>query len=327
MAEYGEGLLFAYVLDGAGGGREIDWDGIGRWRPEDGPVWVHFDRTGDAAANWLSDQDWIDPAAAETLLSQEGQRPRVERFGDALMIVLRGINLNPGADPEDLVAIHMWVEKDRIVTLRRRRLRAGLRMRDAIVAGDGPSGEADFISMLLDFLFQPMHQVLHDLDDQVGDLNARVLAEADPHAHRRTLQELRHMLIALRRHLAPQRDALGRLHRETVSWIDADDRTYLREDAESMVRFVDDLDAVAARAQVVQEELQAQLTERTNKTVYILTVISALLLPAALLTGLFGVNVGGMPWVKSDLGFWIILLGVPALAVVELLLLKFFKLL
>ena len=77
---------------------------------------------------------------------------------------------------------------------------------------------------------------------------------------------------------------------------------------------------------MVQEELQAQLTERTNKTVYVLTIFSALMLPAALLTGLFGINVGGMPWVKSELGFWIIALGIPTFAVVEVLLLKLFKL-
>lgn len=326
MADYGQGLLFAYGFDGRGGGRELDWDGVERWLPTDGPVWVHFDRTGAAAARWLAAQSWIDGAAAGTILSRDGQRPRVQRFDDAMMIILRGINLNPGADPEDLVAVHIWIEKDRIVSLRRRRLRAGLRIRDAVLANEGPEDAADFLIQLLDLLFEPMHEVLHDIDERIDDLRNRVLAGGNASAHRHELQEIRQEIIALRRHLAPQRDALGRLHREQVSWMDEHDRAFLREDAELMVRIVDDLDAAADRARVVQEELQAQLTERTNKTVYVLTVFSAVLLPAALLTGLFGVNVGGMPWLKSDLGFWIIVIGIPVLAALEIFFLKLFKL-
>lgn len=326
MADYGEGLLFAYCLDGKGGGQERDWAGIDAWQSSDGPLWVHFDRTGDAANHWLSGKPWIEPAAAETLLSHEGHRPRVQRFDDALMIVLRGINLNPGADPEDLVAIHIWIERDRIVSLRRRRLRAGLRLQDAVVAGTGPTDAAAFIIKLLDLLFEPMHEVLHDIDEKIDDLRDRVLAGGDAGSHRRELQELQQTMIALRRHLSPQRDALGRLYREQVDWLTDEDRAFLREDAELMVRFIDDLDSAGDRARVVQEELQAQLTERTNKTVYVLTIFSALMLPAALLTGLFGINVGGMPWVKSELGFWIIALGIPSLAALEMLLLKMLKL-
>jgi zinc transporter len=93
--DQGNGLLFAYVLDGQGGGRELDWEGIRAWSPEDGVLWVHLDRTGEQARAWVSDETGIDKATTETLLMPAATRPRVQRIGDGLLVVLRGLNFNP----------------------------------------------------------------------------------------------------------------------------------------------------------------------------------------------------------------------------------------
>ena len=47
------GLVCAYVFDGAGGGRDVGWDQIMAWQPSQGVLWVHLDRTDFAALKWL----------------------------------------------------------------------------------------------------------------------------------------------------------------------------------------------------------------------------------------------------------------------------------
>ena len=55
---------------------------------------------------------------------------------------------------------------------------------------------------------------------------------------------------------------------------------------------------------------------------YLLTIISAVLLPPSLLTGLFGINVGGMPGVDVSYAFWSVALVIPVIASVEVWMLR-----
>jgi zinc transporter len=57
-------------------------------------------------------------------------------------------------------------------------------------------------------------------------------------------------------------------------------------------------DVVAAQGQLrlLREELDLQAGQRTNENVYLLSVITALIMPATLVTGFFGMNTGGMPF-------------------------------
>ena len=46
--------------------------------------------------------------------------------------------------------------------------------------------------------------------------------------------------------------------------------------------------------------------EQTNRTLFVLTVVTVLALPINLVAGLFGMNVGGIPLAEQASGFWII---------------------
>jgi len=320
-----DGLLFAYVLDGAGGGREVDWAGIEQWRPSDGVLWVHLDRTGERASGWLTDETGIDPATAQTLLMPVANRPRVQRIGDGLLVVLRGVNLNPGSDPDDMVGVHMWIDAGRIITLRRRRLMVGVELRDLLVAGAGPKRPSDFVAELAGRLLEPMIPVISDLDDAVDRLQAELL-DSGKSELRAELRDIRQEAINLRRYLAPQRDALSRFQTEQVSWLSDLDRAFLRETADRTLRFVEDLDSVRERAAIAQDELNNQVNDQMNRTMYLLTVVAALLLPPSLLTGLFGINVAGMPGTETGWAFAAIAVLIPVLAVVEFAALRWLKL-
>lgn len=324
MEDQADGLLFAYVLDGQGGGRELDWPGIKAWSPEDGVLWVHLDRTGAKARSFVSDEIGIDKATAETLLMAMATRPRVQRIGDGLLVVLRGINLNPGEAHDDMVGLHMWIDAHRIVTLRRRRLMAGTALRDLLLDGAGPRGASDFLSGIAEQLMQPIVPIIGDLDDAVDEIQTELLGSTDKPL-RQKLHKIRQEAISLRRYLAPQRDATSRLQVEPVTWLHDIDRAYLRETADRTLRFVEDLDSIRERASIAQDELNSRVNDQMNRTMYLLTVVATLLLPAGLLTGLFGINVAGMPGVESRWAFAAVALLIPALAIVEFLILRWLK--
>ncbi len=65
-----------------------------------------------------------------------------------------------------------------------------------------------------------------------------------------------------------------------------------------------DADALGVQRQLRQlrEEIDTQVDQRTNQNLYILSIMTALLLPATFVTGLFGMNTGGLPWSGSGHG-------------------------
>jgi len=166
------GLICAFILDGTGGGRQVDWQEIRAWTAEQGVLWLHLDRTGKDARRWLRKESGIDPVVCHTLLQKE-VRPRVLALDDALLVVLRGVNLNPGADPEDMVDVRAWLESNRIVTLRKRRLMAVKDLQEALGAGTGPKGPGEFLQQLNEKLLDRIGPVIDDLDDQVDQKGGR----------------------------------------------------------------------------------------------------------------------------------------------------------
>ncbi|MCW9079366.1 MAG: zinc transporter ZntB [Gammaproteobacteria bacterium] len=295
------GLISSYLLDGQGGGESFDWDRIAAWQPDHGVLWVHLDRDSPDSRRWLQDQSGLDPLVAESLIA-ESTRPRCVQVGGGVMLFLRGVNLNPGADPEDMVSIRLWIEEGRIISLRLRRLLSIADLRASIDQGCGPSDVGDFVVQLADRLVSRISGVISDVDDRVDDLQDQVL-EAESGMLRTELTRLRREIISLRRYLAPQRDALARLTQLKLPWLNDMDQMHLREEADRVVRYVEDLDSARERAAVTQEELVNRVSEQINSRMYVLSVVAAIFLPLGFLTGLFGINVGGIPLAENPSGF------------------------
>ena len=114
------------------------------------------------------------------------------------------------------------------------------------------------------------------------------------------------MIIGLRRYVVPQRESLARLVIEKADWLSEIDRHRLRESTDRIGRCIDDLDATRDRAAVAQEELNARLSEQMNQTIYMMSIVATIFLPLGLLTGLLGINVGGIPGVDTKWAFAIV---------------------
>ena len=83
------GLLFGFVFDGKGGGRQVELPEVKSWQPEDGVLWLHFDYSSDVAQHWITLESSLNEVPAEALLTEES-RPRTIIIEDAALIALRG---------------------------------------------------------------------------------------------------------------------------------------------------------------------------------------------------------------------------------------------
>ena len=318
-----KGLIHALLLDGTGAARRLDQAEFEHWTPETGILWAHFDITEPDASAWIREHAGIHAYAAEALLA-ENTRPRMIETESGTVLFLRGVNLNPGADPEDMVGIRVLVSDNRVLTMRLRRLLAVKDIEEALDAGTGPKTAAGVVVRLAERLTVRMEPVLAELEDRVGAFEDAVFAK-DGGGEKLDIGEARTEVILLRRYLKPQRDAVTALHTDAKTGFAKHQREQLTEAVDRLTRYVENLDALHERLSVLHDEYRYLQNERMNRTMYLLTVVAAILLPPSLIAGLLGANVGGMPGADKAWAFLAMVGGIGALAVFEYWLLKRLK--
>jgi zinc transporter len=299
MSEY---ILAAYEFDEKGGGKKLISSEIKASINSPKPAWVHLDANHPDTKKWLEKQfPEMHPLILQALLEDE-TRPRITEIDDGVLIILRGANLNDNSQPEDMVSIRLWVDQRGIISLRKRKLRAIGDIEDSIKDGLGPKSTSEFICLLIDRLFKRMEPVLASLDERTDNIEENII-ENPKTQHREEIIDIRRKAIIFRRYMSPQRDAITNLRIADISWIDDNAIKRLSESINHVTRFIEDLDAIRERAQIVKDELANILADRLNRNMYLLSVIAAIFLPLGFLTGLLGVNIGGIPGVDNSYAF------------------------
>ena len=274
----------------------FDGTGPGGWR------WTHMQRSPEAEAAMLRDPDVPNPVAYALL--EEDTLPRASQIEGGTLLILRGINLKPGAEPEDMVSLRLWITPSRVLSTEIRRLAQTDQTIAEFTGGNPPASPGAFVVTLVERLRAAAEPVLDDVEERVSAMEAAV-ARHDRHgavSRRGVLAALRQDTILLHRYLAPQALALDALVRAAPGWLA--DPNALREEASAFHRIAADLDALRQRAQLVAEEISLAATERTNDIMLTLSVVSVVFLPLTFMTGLLGVNLAGIPYASDGWAFW-----------------------
>ncbi len=238
-------------------------------------------------------------------LTAEETQPRFTVHGDNALLNLRGVNLNPGAEPEDMISIRIWIEPNRVISTVLRRLEAIDDLRDSIEHRQAPSSPGDLIARLALRLADRAEPTIATLNEQIDALEEQV-ADGSATASRDKLANVRRAAIVMRRYMFPQRDALYSMEIEDFIWLKERDRNRLREATGRITRLSEDLDAIRDRAQVVHDQIMDMRSESMNRQMLVLSIVAAVFLPLGLLTGLLGINVGGIPGSNNPQAFLIV---------------------
>lgn len=293
----------ALLFDGKGGARSLSRDEVKAWQPGNGTLWIDLNLSNKTARKWLRDSAFMDAGVTDILLAGE-TRPRSLPHGDGMIVVMRGINMNPGAVPDDMVAIRMWLHPDMVITSRRRRVLSLRDVRDELLAGRGPRSTGQFLVTLTGALAERIQAAVENIENVLEEISERIGAgEID--TVRIDLGVARRQAAVIRRHLAPQRDALDRLARSPAGLLSESDVFELREEGDHLTRHIEDLDLARENALVAQEELTNRIAMEQNARMYLLSIVAAIFLPLSFVTGLLGMNVAGLPGTESPYGFMI----------------------
>lgn len=317
-------LLYSYQLGGDQLGVPASASEIAELLAAETLAWAHLDvKHSDTKAFLKANLNGLDPSIFEALMEDE-TRPRATEVGDGFLIILRGINTAKNEAAENLVSVRLWIDARRVISMQRKKVQAVDDMAALIDTGKTPTGAGQFLEELVDNLTRRMEPVLSRLDDETDAIEEK-LVTGDIADLRAQLVALRKRTIGLRRYLGPQRDALSHLAKGRVDWLTEQDRRSLVESHDRLQRMVEDMDALRERSQIIKDELANAMADRMNRNMYVLALIGAVFLPLGFLTGLMGVNIGGVPGVGSGSAFWVFAGILVLFVAAELALFRFLK--
>ncbi len=297
------GLVWAYRFDGEGIARRLSGDAVAEALVETrGWVWLHFNLADSRARTWVEETAPLPDSAKELLLEADDHLCLIAE-DDTLMGVFADFRREFDHDTRDIARLKFALHRGLLVTGRRQALQSVDEVRRALRAGlTFESGEA-----LLEHLFDTFAaQVGTMTRELVGELEAiedRVVDDAvDPEdirvgPLRRTALRLARQVGALRLHFAALVDNPERELPDDVFAMT--ERVALR-----LASIGRDVETIQERARIIQEEAAAKSAAHMNRQLQTLSVLTALFMPATLVTGLFGMNTHGLPFDASDTGFW-----------------------
>jgi len=298
------GLVHALVLDGKGGARLLARDEIDDLvlEPQQS-LWLHWDRGHPLTQAWLREDSGLNEFSCDLLL-EENTRPRLLPLpDDQLLLFLRGVNLNPGAEPEDMVSVRIFAEAQRVISLRLRPLRATDELMVLLQQGRGPRTASELILYLAQYLTEKVQTLVSDLGEIIDNEEDKIDADERYAPEHGSILQIRRRAAGLRRFLAPQREIFAQLSRNKLPWFVDDDADYWNELNNSLTRYLEELELTRERVGLVLEAEDRRLNERMNRTMYRFGIITGVFLPMSFLTGLLGINVGGIPLSTNPYGF------------------------
>lgn len=263
-------------------------------------VWVHLNTNAEHAQTWLRDEAKVADYLVEALTAQE-TRPRCEAFDHGAFLNLRG-RTDEDMDPGDaLASVRIWAIKGRVISLTRKHLIA-LDTVEKEVAEGRIHDPGDLITAFASAITNDLDPEVAELGDSLDDCEQQFDADR-VFELRRNVTRVRVQSINYRRFLAPQRTALEKLSQLPGDWLGDDDRVHLNAAADRAARMAEELEAIRERASLMHEALTDLRAEQLDSRGLIIAIAAMVFLPLTFLTGLYGMNVKGLPYAEEPWAF------------------------
>lgn len=273
-------------------------------------LWVHLNYDHNDTADILAKLG-VSTEIAGALLATES-RPKCHVSGQDWLIILRAINKNVEEHPEMMISLRLWVTPKLLVTMRRSNwpIVSIRELKQILQSGSGPQSPHEAALQLTELLTLKVKESVDNLEDGMAEMEDSQGQRFD--VTRSQLSKKRREASGLRRFLVPQRDALELIARH--KGLDESCTFWARDLVDKNTRYIEDLDLVREKALVLQDDLRANISDEQNQRMYVLSIVSAIFLPLSFLTGMFGMNVAGLPGTEYLQAFWVLTGGMGLVA-------------
>ena len=314
-----------YALDGAGGAEKKAIATLADLKETGKVIWIHLNLSDPRAGRWLKKQSEINDWIRENLTNPEISDPRVRIKQNKLLLLLRTVNKSSRSEPDDLVFLRLFATEKMLISTCRNPTLDFAEIDDLFEDKEGPVNMNDLLAIILENTLDSVADSVENIEDIVDDFEEKIIIAKPQEGTYSALAERLRQVIIIRRFMMPEREVLDNLLRRGVKWFNTAVEQSIRDNFDRVRRIVEDIDLLEKRIRVNQDAISHIEDKQTQRNTYMLSVIAGIFLPLSFLTGIFGMNLGGIPLNESPYGFLAINLTMVFIGLLILFLFKKLK--
>jgi magnesium transporter len=281
----------------------------------DGMLWVHITNLGDADAALLEDIFRFHPLAIRDCVDGTYQRPKVDDYGDHLFLMLHGIDHAATSDLVVTNELDLFLGPNYVVSSSLGHQRAVDQLFEAALERTRltEGGAARIFHHVIDALVDEMLPTVDRMAEVMDEIEDQAIENPHPEVMD-AIMRLKRSALRVHRVVAPQRDIVQRLTRAEFPQLDDEVIPYLRDVYDHLIRTEDLVQMLRERADNALTTYLSAVSIKQNETMRVLSIVAAIFLPLALVTGIYGMNFENMPELGWNFGYFAVLIGMAAYA-------------
>ncbi len=278
--------------------------------------WYHCERLSPELRTWLI-SNGIPESTVKQLLADE-TRPSFHQYdADNFMLILRGINMNDNDTPENMLSVRILYYQGTLISTRKVPSRSIFEIRQALQNQTGPGDLSGLLMQIIDGLSSKIDLYLEEIDDAINTFD---INDSDTHQAIDTQKAL----LRIKRFIRPQLYAIRDFSESETSPMQQ--RAHQAHYAlNNITRINETIDFYLGELDLIRDEIRHLHEEQVNQNSYLFTVVAAIFLPTSFLTGLLGINIGGIPGTDNSSAFLWFCLGLLVIFGAEVWLLRYLK--
>ncbi len=257
---------------------------------------------------YLMDVAKLDDLVVDAMI-EEDTRSRIRVRPDGIMVLLKAMHLRREdmALPEDMVSIRVWIDKARVITTREADVDPILEIAMRTKDGTGPQTPGDFLADLIDEHLEEIDEQIEMLGDSV-DMIENMIVQHNTETACPNMADTQKRISGFLRHLDPQRPVLETLAVSKHPTLTDRNRVRFEDGLNNLLRYLETLQSLRERIEILNDQVSRIQDRRLNRSSYAFALAATVFLPLGFITGLFGVNLMGIPISEHPQGFTILLL-------------------
>lgn len=290
-----------------------------------GGEWLHMCIRHVETGSYLMDVAMLDDLVVDALL-EEDTRSRVRIRDDGIMVLLKAMHQR-GEDmarPEDMVSIRVWIDMGRVITTREADVDPILELAARTEAGQGPRTPGDFLVDLVEEHLGEVEPEVERLEEAVDRIEQMIVLHKTEAACP-NMADTQTRISGFLRHIGPQKPVLETLSTCQHEILGERNRARLDDGLNTLLRLLETLQTLRERIDILNDQVTRIQDRQLNRSSYAFAVAATIFLPLGFITGLFGVNLAGIPLAADPASFGLLVLCCIALVAAMLAVFKWKK--
>ncbi len=300
-------IISAYEFSKIGQAKHVSQKSLKSSIANNNLTWVHIDGNSSEGINWVQNnipytQDHL---ITESLFAEE-TRPRIIEFEQGMLVILRGIDIDETTKENRTTSIRIWIDETRVISVQKRVFTPVVNLINKIEMGQKVNNSGTILRLILEEIISSSWKITSNFDSELQYIEEKINEGDISQLARKNVSNFKRQSSEFKRYILPQKEIITRLATGNYNWIDDWAIRYFQEYQNKISILLEEFEEIKERAQIINQDIFNINSEKTNKSAYKISLIASIFLPLGFITGLFGMNIQGIPLSDEKSGFYII---------------------